>query len=348
MGHMQNIQPKAVDTARFTLMESIGYPVIVSDIQGTILYANQFALSYFSQSLNYLKKQQVQELLSFKLDVDEQEHIAQALEAQKRQFVIKEKVDHVWQVRCDETDEWHYLWLQQAISADKDTQDYLKQMQHLVSVLAHEIKNPLAGMRGAAQILSEDVKSDMQHFTTLLMREIDRISGLVESLSFFEEQPDEQRKWLNIHALIHQAKEIVSLGTDRNVTIHEEYDPSLPDLFIDEHRLIQVLTNLLKNAVEAAHTGQKITIKTAYQHDLKYKQTKTPFVISITNHNAHISDDVLKELFTPFKSTKSTGKGLGLCISQQIIHQYGGDVTLANHDGNVVCQIALPHLKDKK
>lgn len=201
----------------------------------------------------------------------------------------------------------------------------------MAAILAHEVKNPLSGIRGAAQLLEESVDGPERDLTKLICDETDRIRNLVERVDVFSDDRPLDREQVNIHQVLDHVRQLVTAGNAADIRFVERYDPSLPKVFGNRDQLIQVFLNLLKNAVEAVPKQRgEIVVSTRYQHGFKFASSGSrtrqdlPIVVSIQDNGPGIPEELHDHLFDPFVTTKRRGTGLGLSLVAKIIEDHGG------------------------
>jgi two-component system, NtrC family, nitrogen regulation sensor histidine kinase GlnL len=219
----------------------------------------------------------------------------------------------------------------------------------MAAMLAHEVKNPLSGIRGAAQLLEENAAPGDRELTRLICDEADRICALVDRMEVFSDQRPIERAPVNIHEVLERVRLVAQSGFARHVRFIEEYDPSLPSVHGNRDLLIQVFLNLVKNAAEAvpAQSGE-IQISTAYQHGVRLavagsdSRVHLPLVVSIIDNGEGIPEDLRAHLFDPFVTTKHNGTGLGLALVAKVIDDHGGVIEFDSQPRRTVFRLFLP------
>jgi len=218
----------------------------------------------------------------------------------------------------------------------------------MAEMLAHEIKNPLAGIAGAAQLLSMNLSGDDLELTDLIVDETRRIVKLLEQVEQFGNVRPPEKKPVNIHDVLDRARKSALVGFGAHMTIIEDYDPSLPPTLGDADQLTQVFLNLLKNASEASK-GQPGTIRlhTFYEHSLRLRRADgqgqaLPLQIEIIDDGPGIPSDIASSIFEPFVSGRENGTGLGLALVSKIISEHDGWISVDSVPGKTVFRISLP------
>jgi len=213
----------------------------------------------------------------------------------------------------------------------------------LVRGLAHEIKNPLGGLRGAAQLLDLELHDpELKEYTQIIIAESDRLQGLMDKMLGPNKPPNKQA--LNIHEVLERVRQLVQAESSRSLTIQCDYDPSIPNLKADKDQLIQAILNITRNAVQATEGKGKIIIKTRIQRHttIGRKRYKLAVKCDIIDNGPGIDADMMNQIFYPMITGRAEGTGLGLSIAQSLINQHNGLVECSSEPGNTVFSIFLP------
>lgn len=215
-------------------------------------------------------------------------------------------------------------------------------------MMAHEIKNPLAGITGAAQLLSMGLGPEDRELTDLIVSESRRIVALLEQVEQFGNISAPKCCAVNVHDVLNRAKRSAIVGFAAQMTVVEDYDPSLPPTWGDPDQLLQVLQNLLKNASEAAGPGGgTITLRSYYEQSLRVRRGPAdgkplPLQIEVIDDGPGIPEVITDEIFEPFVSGRENGTGLGLALTAKIISDHGGWISVSSKPGRTVFRISLP------
>ena len=217
----------------------------------------------------------------------------------------------------------------------------------MAEMMAHEIKNPLAGITGAAQLLSMGLGAEDLELTDLIVSESRRIVGILDQVEQFGNVTAPRLQAVNIHDVLDRARRSALLGFAADMTVVEAYDPSLPPAWGDPDQLLQVVQNLLKNAAEAAGgRGGTITLHTYYEQSLRLRDAdgagrSLPLQIEVVDDGPGLPPDIADDVFDPFVSGRENGTGLGLALAAKIISEIGGWISVTSVPGRTVFRISL-------
>jgi two-component system nitrogen regulation sensor histidine kinase GlnL len=221
----------------------------------------------------------------------------------------------------------------------------------MAEMLAHEIKNPLAGITGAAQLLSMNLSKEDQELTDLIVAESRRIVKLLKQVEQFGNLRPPLCKPVNIHDLLDRASRSARVGFAAHMTMVEDYDPSLPSTMVDGDQILQVFLNLIKNAAEAAPGGGTIRLHTFYEPSLRVRRkdgtvARVPLQVEIVDDGPGLPDEISDDIFEPFVSGKENGTGLGLALVSKIVADHAGWISVDSAPGRTAFRISLPVAAD--
>ena len=220
----------------------------------------------------------------------------------------------------------------------------------LSSMLGHEVKNPLSGIRGSAQLLETLVAPEDRSLTQLIIQETDRIVKLVDRFEVFSEGPVLERQNVNIHEVLDHVLALARAGFGKHTRFTTDYDPSLPMVFGNRDQLIQIFLNLVKNGVEATENigDGEVTVVTAFRHGVRLavpgseSRMYLPMMVSVRDNGVGVPDDLRPHLFDPFITTKRGGSGLGLALTAKLVSDHGGIIDLESKARRTSFNVLLP------
>ena len=345
------------------ILDAMPYPVLMLDENNTILYANFASEGFFHSSVAFMRGRDVGQLLPFGSPAIDMLERVRLRMAAIREYKIdlssprtrQGAVVDIFATPLPETKGHVVMILQKRAIADKiDRQlthrNAARTVTGLASMLAHEIKNPLSGISGAAQLLEQSVSSDDRTLTKLIREETDRIVKLVDRMEVFSDERPPARDPINIHSVLEHVKTLALSGFGRGVKFVENYDPSLPAVYANRDQLIQVMINIIKNACEALlHVENPcITISTAFRSGIKItrpgseERVSLPLEFCISDNGSGIPDSIAGYVFAPFITTKSNGTGLGLALVSKIVRDHGGVIEISSQTTGTNVRILMP------
>ncbi len=208
--------------------------------------------------------------------------------------------------------------------------------------LAHEIKNPLGGIRGAAQLLSKELNGQFKDYIHVIIEEADRLRTLVDRMLGSSELPNHED--INIHVIMERVRQLVGAEVSEKIVIQTDYDPSIPEIKADRDQLIQALLNVVINATQAVHSGGTIILKTRIQRNFAIGEEiyKLAVKIDVIDNGPGIAKDMQTKIFYPMVTGRIDGTGLGLSIAQTNVQRHNGIIEVASEPGMTVFSTILP------
>ena len=352
------------------ILDALPQPVLAVGENRHINYANFAAQEFFGLGLNVLRRQHIERIVPFGSPVIGLVERCLDTGARFNEYGIDLSMPHLGSDKSDRMVDLHVTPSDRSndrqaliVVQPRSVAHHIdRQLTHrgaarsvsaMSAMLAHEIKNPLSGIKGAAQLLEGDADPDNLELTQLIISETDRIAGLVDRFEVFTDTHAELDEAVNIHAVLGNVRLLASNGFGENVKFIEQYDPSLPMVLGNKDMLTQVFLNLVKNAAEAAVSNKpEIRLVSAYRPGVRLsvpgraRPVSLPLEFSVIDNGSGVPEDIRGHLFDPFVTTKSTGTGLGLALVAKIIGDHGGTIECDSEPGRTAFHVRLPMASD--
>ncbi|MGF1762470.1 nitrogen regulation protein NR(II) [Aliivibrio kagoshimensis] len=340
-----------------TLLNNLVTAAVLLDEELAIAYANPSAEQLFSQSARRLDKLKLTKLIqhtSLDLSLFTQPLISGqsitdsdvTLVIDHRPVMVEITVSPVsWDKKIMLLVELRQIGKQRRLSQEISQHAQQMAAKVLVRNLAHEIKNPLGGLRGAAQLLEKMLPDpSLKEYTQLIVEQADRLRNLVDRLLGPQRLGKKQEN--NIHVVLEKARQIVELANEGEIKFIRDYDPSLPDFLMDSEQIEQAFLNVISNAAQALENQQERVItlrtRTEYQTNIHGHQYRLSAKVEITDNGPGIPKEIQDTLFYPMVSAREGGTGLGLSISQNLIDQHKGKIEVISWPGQTTFTLYLP------
>lgn len=347
------------------LLGALPHPILVISDNNQILYGNAAAEAFLSTSSTMLTRQRLDDVVAFgcpllALVAQVREHGSTVneygIEMASPKFATPKLVDVYAGPMMDSPSQIVVMLQQRSMAQMIERQlthrAAARSVSGMAAVLAHEIKNPLSGIKGAAQLLEQNLSDEDRVLSQLICSETERIRNLVNRMEVFGDERPLTKEAVNIHDVLNHVRRLAETGFARGVRIIEDYDPSLPPIPGNRDKLVQAFLNLIKNAAEATSDVEdrqsRIIMQTSFRPGVRLsvpgseQRINLPLMIQIEDNGAGVSDQLKPHLFDPFVTTKHNGTGLGLALVAKIIGDHGGIIECESEAKRTVFRVLLP------
>ncbi len=364
--------PKATEEiGPASLLAALPLPVLALSAENEIDFANPAAEQFFAASLSGQRGLTLDSLFGQYSPVIELVNVARRADHSVAQSDLPldlprvgERLVSLTAARLPEAPHLVVLTVEpRGIARKLDSQlsrhNAARSVSAMASILAHEVKNPISGIRGAAQLLESELSQESRPLAELICSEADRIADLVDGMELFADDRPIARSAVNIHEVLNRVRRLAASGFAKDCRILEVYDPSLPAVLGNRDHLIQAVLNLVKNAAEAIASSEvgrrgdgSIVLRTRFEHGLRLalpgggQRVDLPLTVWIQDNGPGIPDDMIEHLFEPFVSTKAGGRGLGLSLVAKTLRDHGGVIEVDSRPGRTVFRLHLPQAEE--
>jgi two-component system nitrogen regulation sensor histidine kinase GlnL len=345
------------------MLNALSYPVISIAPNDYIVEANAAAEAFFESGLQVLRRHTLQEFVPFGSPVISLIDQVRSTGVPVNEYRVdlgtprngNERMADIHVTPLPEREGHVVVVLQERNIASKIDRQLThrgaaRSVTALAAMLAHEIKNPLSGIRGAAQLLEQSASDQDRLLTRLICDETDRIVKLVDRMDVFADERPVEREPVNIHVVLGHVRRLAQSGFGRHIKFIEDYDPSLPPVFASRDQLIQVFLNLVKNAAEAigdTNDGE-IRLTTAFRPGVRLTvpgssmRVGLPMEFCVIDNGPGVPEDLMPHLFDPFVTTKPSGSGLGLALVAKTVGDHGGIVECNSQTSRTTFRVLMP------
>ncbi|WP_265518863.1 two-component system sensor histidine kinase NtrB [Nitratireductor luteus] len=350
-------------------VNALSHPVIMVDGEGMIIFANAEAEDFFRSSAAMLARHRLSDFVPFGSPLLTLVDQVRERSAPFNEYRVDISSPRLGQDRivdiyvapvAEAPDSAVIMFLERSMAEKIDRQmthrGAARSVTGLAAMLAHEIKNPLSGIRGAAQLLENVVSDEDRGLARLITEETDRIVALVDRMEVFSDERPVDSMPVNIHVVLDHVKAIAQNGFARDISFTEEYDPSLPPILANRDQLVQVFINLIKNAAEAIGNtvGGEIRLSTAFRPGIRFsvpgtrERVSLPMEFCVHDNGPGVSEDIRSMIFDPFITTKQNGSGLGLALVAKIVGAHGGVIECDSTARGTTFRILMPAWREQE